>query len=302
MICGANQADCAILVVDATRGEFEAGFEQGGQTREHALLVRSLGVNQMCVAVNKLDNENWSKDRFDEIVGKLKIFLKQAGFKESDINYIPCSGLTGENLVKAASDPQLTSWYNGPTVLNIVDNFKTPERAIDKPFRMSISDVYKGTGSNFCLSGRIASGHVCPNDKILICPSKEQGQVKSITIDDVPVNTAFAGDQVSITLSGIDTSNVSIGSVLSESFNVVPIANKVRVRILVFNLKTPITIGYPVLMHHQSLVEPATITKLKAQLHKSTAEVVKKNPRVLANNSCGLVELTFQRPIAIGKY
>lgn len=120
MICGANQADCAILVVDATRGEFETGFEQGGQTREHALLVRSLGVNQIGVAVNKLDNENWSKQRFDEIVVKLKVFLKQAGFKDSDVTFVPVSGLTGENLVKPAVEAELAKWYNGPTLLNVV--------------------------------------------------------------------------------------------------------------------------------------------------------------------------------------
>lgn len=182
------------------------------------------------------------------------------------------------------------------------DNFKTPERAIDKPFRMSVSDVYKGTGSGFCLSGRIASGNVCINDKILVCPSKEQGVVKNISVDDVPVNAGFAGESVSVTLTGFDASLVSIGSILSELSNPVPLASKIRVRILVFNVKTPITIGYPVLMHHHSLVEPATISKLKAQLHKGTGEVIKKNPRVLGNNSCALVELTFQRPIAIETY
>lgn len=167
---------------------------------------------------------------------------------------------------------------------------------------MSVSDIYKGTGSGFCLSGRIASGHVCINDKILISPSKEQGQVKMLTIDDVPFNTAFAGDQVSVTLSGIDASNVSIGSILSEVSTPVPLAIKIQVRIIVFNVKTPITIGFPVLLHHHSLVEPATISKLKAQLHKGTGEVIKKNPRVLGNNSCALVELSFQRPIAIERY
>jgi elongation factor 1 alpha-like protein len=185
---------------------------------------------------------------------------------------------------------------------NLLDNFKTPERAIDKPFRMSISDVYKGTGSGFCLSGRIASGHLCLNDKVLICPLKEQGQVKNISIDELSVNTAFAGDQVSVTLAGFDVTNVTIGSILSELANPVPLGTKIMVRLIVFNVKTPITIGYPVLLHHHSLVEPATISKLKAQLHKGTGEIVKKNPRVLGNNSCALVELTFQRPIAIERY
>jgi len=183
-----------------------------------------------------------------------------------------------------------------------LDKFKTPERAIDKPFRMSVSDVYKGTGAGFCLSGRIASGVVCVNDKTLVSPSKEQGQVKNMTIDEFSVNTAFAGDQISITLSGLDASMISIGSIISHLSNPVPLATRIQVRILVFSVRTPITPGYPVLLHHHSLVEPATISKLKAQLHKGTGEVVKKNPRVLGNNSCALVELTFQRAIAIEKY
>lgn len=120
MISGANQADVALLVVDATRGEFETGFEQGGQTREHALLVRSLGVNQLGVVVNKMETVNWSKERFDEIVGKLKVFLKQAGFKDSDVTYVPCSGLTGQNLVKDPTDPELLKWYKGPTLMKVI--------------------------------------------------------------------------------------------------------------------------------------------------------------------------------------
>lgn len=120
MISGATQADVALLVVDATRGEFETGFEQGGQTREHAVLVRSLGVSQLGVVVNKLDTVGWSQQRFDEIVGKLRVFLKLAGFKESDVTYIPCSGLTGENLVKPPTDPLLTGWYQGPTLITVI--------------------------------------------------------------------------------------------------------------------------------------------------------------------------------------
>jgi elongation factor 1 alpha-like protein len=271
-----------------------------------------------------LDNEKWSKDRFDEIVAKLRVFLKQAGYKESDISYIPCSGLTGENLVKPASEADLISWYSGCTLLDIVgkftfnnfmlqisksmthtlflDHFKTPERSIDKPFRMSISDVYKGTSSGFCLSGRIESGHVCVNDKVLVCPSKEAGQVKNITIDEMPVNTAFAGDQVSVTLSNVDVNNISVGSIISEIAHSIRLATRIQARIIVFNVKTPITLGFQVLVHHQSLIEPATVSKLKAQLHKTTGEVIKKSPRCLGNNSCASVELTFQRAIPIEKY
>lgn len=123
MISGAGQADVALLVVDATRGEFETGFDYGGQTREHALLVRSLGVSQIAVAINKLDTVSWSKGRFDEIVQKLRIFLKQAGFKENDVSFVPCSGLTGQNLVKQPSEDELISWYSGPCLIDVIGEF-----------------------------------------------------------------------------------------------------------------------------------------------------------------------------------
>lgn len=303
MISGATQADVALLVVDATRGEFETGFEQGGQTREHALLVRSLGVSQLGVVVNKLDTVGWSKERFDEIVTKMKSFLKQAGFKESDVVYVPCSGLTGENLVKPATEAELVSWYKGPTLLNVIDNFKLPERSIDKPFRMSVSDIFKGTGSGFCISGRIETGVLCVNDKVLVGPSREQAQIKSIMIDEASVTAAFAGDQVSVSLSGnIDIANISVGFIICDPANPIPIVTRMQARIIVFNVKVPITLGYPVLLHHQSLIEPATIVKLNAQLHKGTGEVIKKKPRCLGNNSCALVEIETSRPIGVELY
>lgn len=123
MIAGAGQADVALLVVDATRGEFETGFDFGGQTREHALLARSLGVTQLAVAINKLDTVSWSKERFTEISTKLKTFLKQAGFRESDVTFVPCSGLTGQNLVAAPTENELLSWYKGSCLLNVIGKF-----------------------------------------------------------------------------------------------------------------------------------------------------------------------------------
>ncbi|XP_013117019.2 protein HBS1 [Stomoxys calcitrans] len=302
MILGATQADVALLVIDATRGEFESGFDLGGQTREHALLVRSLGINQLGVVINKLDTVGWDKERFDEIVQKLKAFLKQAGFKESDVTYTPCSGLTGENLTKPATELALTAWYKGPQLLAVIDNFKIPERSIDKPFRMSVSDIFKGTGSGFCISGRIETGVLCVNDKVLVGSLREQGQVKSLLIDEMSQNTVFAGDQVAVTLSGVDANNIMVGNIICAPQHPIPVTTRFQARILVFNVKVPITIGFPVLLHHQSLIEPAVISKLNAQIHKGTGEVVKKKPRCLGNNSCALVELETTRPICIERY
>ncbi|TDG41656.1 hypothetical protein AWZ03_011910 [Drosophila navojoa] len=302
MISGATQADVALLVVDATRGEFESGFELGGQTREHAILVRSLGVNQLGVVINKLDTVGWSKERFLEIVHKLKSFLKQAGFKESDVSFTPCSGLTGENLTKTAQEPGLKAWYDGPHLLDVIEHFKVPERAVDRPFRMSVTDIYKGTGSGFCISGRIETGALCVNDKVLVGASREQAQVKSLSIDDLTQTSAFAGDQISVTLGGVDMSNITVGCIICDPQMPIPVTTRFQCRIIVFNVKVPITMGYPVLLHHQSLIEPAVVCKLTASIHKSTGEVVKKKPRCLGQNSCALVELETSRAICIERY
>ncbi|XP_037933756.1 HBS1-like protein [Teleopsis dalmanni] len=302
MISGATQADVALLVVDATRGEFESGFEHGGQTREHALLVRSLGVSQLGVVINKLDTVDWSQERFNEIVKKLKTFLKQAGFKEADVSYTPCSGLTGENLSKPATATELKKWYNGPHLLSVIDNFKIPERPIDRPFRMSVSDIFKGTGSGLSISGRIETGVLGANDKVLVGANREQAQVKGLLIDEMPQTNVFAGDQVSVTLSGIDLNNIAVGTIIYDPQNPIQVTSRFQARILVFNLKVPITIGCPVLLHHQSLIEPAVISKLTAQIHKGTGEVVKKKPRCLGNNTCALVELETIRPICMELY
>ncbi|XP_032528780.2 protein HBS1 [Danaus plexippus] len=302
MITGAGQADVALLVVDATRGEFESGFDLGGQTREHALLVRSLGVNQLAVAVNKLDTNNWSQERFNEITTKLKSFLKQAGFKDSDVTYVPCSGLTGENLVKSTTEVELLKWYDGPCLLDVIDKFKVPQRPVAKPLRMSINDVFKGTGSGFCVAGRIETGVINKGDKVLLCPTKEMAEIRSVSINDMVSNVAFAGDQVSVTLSGVEMQNVSIGYVLSDPVQQVPVAARFEARLVVFNVKVPITKGFPVLIHHQSLVESASIVKLKALLNKSTGEVLKKKPRCLGNNSVAVVEIEVCRPICIERY
>ncbi|CAH1159426.1 unnamed protein product [Phyllotreta striolata] len=302
MIAGAGQADVALLAVDANRGEFEAGFDYGGQTREHALLVRSLGVSQLAVAVNKLDTVSWSRERFDEIVDKLKTFLKKVGFKESDVRFVPCSGLTGQNLTAGPTESELLEWYHGPCLLDIIDQFRSPERPVSKPFRLSINDIFKGTGTSFCVSGRVENGTLSVGDKILVCPSRESAVVKSLWIEEASKSVVFAGDQVTVALSGVEMQNVSVGNVLCDALRPVQVAMKFRARIVVFDVAVPITRGYSVVLHHQSLVEPVVVSRLISELNKSTGEVEKKHPRFLKKQASALVEIQASRPIALELY
>lgn len=302
MITGAAQADVAILVVGSSTGEFESGFEAGGQTREHALLVRSLGVTQLIVAVNKLDNVGWSEDRYNHIVGKLKHFLKQAGFKDCDVAYVPCSGLTGENLVAPSTEPPLKQWYNGPTLLNTIDNFKPPKRELEKPFRFCVSDVYKGMGTGINASGKLEAGKLHSGDKIAVMPSGGQGLVKAFTIHDEPAQLACAGDHVTLTLSGLDTMHVGVGSVICPPSSPIKCTTKLKARILVFNIRIPITKGFTVLYHYKTLNEPAVIKRLCSVLHKSTGEVLQKKPRCLTKNSNAEVIIHTYRPVCVELY
>ena len=203
MINGAAQADVAILVVDSRRGEFETGFELGGQTREHALLLRSLGVSQLICAVNKMDTIEWSQERFEEIVRKLSSFLKSSGYKECDVTFVPVSGWTGENLI-TPNNPPLT-WYNkedntsntalngiivDATLIDLIDRLKLPERPISKPLRLCVTDVFRATGVGtgiISIAGRIDCGGIEVNDRVLLKPSNDQVTVKTIQIE----NTMF---------------------------------------------------------------------------------------------------------------
>lgn len=299
MIGGAYQADVAILVVNSTTGEFEAGFEAGGQTREHALLVRSLGVSQLCVAINKLDTVEWDQTRFLTIRDKMKIFLtKQAGYKESDISFIPCSGLTGENLSRKPSSEKFKDWYNGFTLAEAVDVMKAPVRAMEKPFRLAISDVFRAqTGSGFSVAGRVEAGVVMKDDKVLLCPLNEIGTVKS-----VDCGTGFAGDHVTLALAGPDQANVTGGMVICDPTSPIPVTSRFLARIVIFNIEVPITKGYPVIIHYGSVSEQGNIKKLISLINKSSGEVVKSKPRCLTGNQSAVIEVVLSRPIPLELY
>uniref|UniRef100_A0A3Q3E9B1 HBS1-like translational GTPase n=1 Tax=Labrus bergylta TaxID=56723 RepID=A0A3Q3E9B1_9LABR len=302
MITGAAQADVAVLVVDASRGEFEAGFEAGGQTREHALLVRSLGVTQLAVAVNKMDQVNWQQERFQDITSKLGHFLKQAGFKDSDVFYIPTSGLSGENLTARSSVSELTSWFSGPSLLEQIDGFKAPQRSIDKPFRLCVSDVFKDQGSGFCVTGKIEAGYIQTGDRILAMPPNETCTVKGITMHDEALDWAAAGDHVSLTVTGMDIIKINVGCVFCDPKEPVKVCTRFRARVLLFNIEVPITQGFPVLLHYQTVSEPATIRKLISVLHKSSGEVLKKKPKCLSKGMNAIVEVQTQRPVSLELY
>jgi len=146
----------------------------------------------------------WSQERFNEIIGKLLPFLKQTGFKEKSVTFVPCSGLTGENLLERKVS-ELSAWYSGLTLIQAIDSLQLPERSMEKPLRISISDVFKAPGTNaISVTGRVEAGYVSKDDQVLLMPGNEIVTVKSLEMHEQSMKSAMAGDTVTIALTGIE--------------------------------------------------------------------------------------------------
>src|SRR3972149_4718608 len=202
MVTGASQADGAVLFVSAKRGEFEAGIGPGGQTREHAFLAFTLGVRQLAVAINKMDDAsvNWSEDRYNEVKNEIGRLLKTVGYNVDKIPFVPTSGWTGDNLVKPS---EKMPWYKGPTLLAALDVFEVPPKRTNKPLRLPVQDVYTITGVGTVPVGRIETGVLKPDTKIIFMPANKVGEVKSIEMHHETLTQAVPGDNVGFNVRGL---------------------------------------------------------------------------------------------------
>jgi len=303
MISGAAMADVAVLVLDSTIGEFEKGFKDDGQTKEHVQLARSLGVSYLIVAINKLDMSDWSEDRYNEIIGHIKPFLKKSGFPTNVVSYLPLSGLTGENLT-AKKNRKLTAWYTGPTLIEAIDQLKPPERAIDQSLRMVVSDIYKDaqSGLGIAIGGRIEAGYLAKTDKVLIQPLNELCSIKAIKYQNDNVDYAFSGRNVDIGLNDVQLNMLSVGCILCDPMDPIPLVTQFEAQIMVYPNQRPILRGSLVSMHLQSLSEPACIRKLISLVDTKTGEIKQKRPKCLGAGAVAHVVITLQRPICLELY
>jgi len=299
MITGAANADVAILVVAAVTGEFEAGFTGGGQTKEHIMLARGLGVTQIIVAVNKLDVDGWKQHRYEEIKERTNTFLLKQQFKPKRIQFVPISGLAGEN-VKSRSSEELSKWYSGPTLLEAVNNFFPANRQIEKPLRFIVTDVF-AEGKGIVTRGRVIQGFVEVGDSLIVLPigdvvkvSKlEHVQPPSDGADDARrLTVGVAGDTVQLVISDTDIMRLSIGNILSYPNARPPLTTTAAARIVVMDdLAVPIIRGAQVIFHMHSLDVPTVLTKLVAIL-KPDGSMKKERPRALTKGVNASIEFT----------
>ncbi|KAL3137939.1 hypothetical protein ABBQ38_005186 [Trebouxia sp. C0009 RCD-2024] len=305
MIAGAAQADAALLLVDGSPGGFESGFDGsaggGGQTREHAQLARSLGIEQLAVVVSKLDTCSFSERRFLDIKTVLLPFLKGCGFRPSSLQWLPAVGPTGQNLTQPPTEKQL-SWFKGPSVVQAIDAFKPSERATNKPFRMPITDVFKGQRGGLSVGGKLEGGAVAVGTAVRVMPSNEMGAVRSIQVDGEAVSLARAGDSADLTLAGVEATVLNGGAVLCHPEWPVPLVTRVMTRLLILDVSRPVLRGQQVTLHAHASQETGHISHLVSLLDAKTFEVSKAKPRCLLQGQSAIVEVTLSRAVCLELY
>jgi len=245
MITGTSQADFALLVVSAAVGEFEAGISKTGQTREHALLAFTLGVKQLIVAVNKIDDKNvsYSQARFNEIKSEVSDFVRKIGFNVStNVTFVPISAWNGDNLLDTSSN---LTWYTGPTLLQAIDAIQPPHRPVEKPLRIPIQDVYKISGIGTVPVGRIETGLLKPGVGVCFAPSSMCTEVKSVEMHHSSIDQAIPGDNIGFAVKYIAVKDVHRGMVVGEISNDPPIqTDSFIAQIIVISHPGQIHVGY----------------------------------------------------------
>ncbi|CAK9439638.1 uncharacterized protein LODBEIA_P37380 [Lodderomyces beijingensis] len=278
MIGGASQADVGILVISARKGEYETGFEKGGQTREHALLAKTQGVNKIIVVVNKMDDPtvNWSKERYNECTSKLGMFLKGIGYSKEDIVFMPVSGYTGAGLKERVSSKDCP-WYDGPSLLEFLDNMDTLNRKINGPFMLPISGKMKDMGT--VVEGKIESGHIRKGGNLLLMPNKAPIEVLTIYNEtEQECDSAFSGEQVRLKIKGVEEEDLQAGYVLTSPKNPVKTVTKFEAQIAIVELKSILSNGFTCVMHLHTAIEEVKFVELKHKLEKGTNRKSKKPP------------------------
>ena len=296
MITGASEADCAVLVVSAKEGETDTAVAPGGQAREHAFLLKTLGVNQLIIAINKMDVSNYSEDAFKSAKEKAEKLIKSVGYKIEGVQIIPISGWKGDNLVKKSEN---MPWWTGKTLLEAFDEFTLPEKPTGKPLRVPIQDVYSITGVGTVPVGRVETGTMKPGDKIVVMPSGAIGEIKSIETHHQEMPSAQAGDNIGFNLRGVEKKDIKRGDVMGSPDKPPMVATEFKAQIIIIHHPTALAPGYTPVMHCHTSQVAATISSFEAKINPATGATEEENPKFLKVGDSAIVKIRPVRPTCI---
>jgi len=288
MITGTSQSDAAVLVCAAKDGV-------KAQTKEHAFLSQVMGIKQLVVAVNKMDEVDYSQDRFNEVKTEITTLLKKTGFKEDHFKVIPISAWVGDNVVKKS---EKMTWYDGPVLMDAMDQFKATEIPTDKALRLPVQDVYNIKGVGTVPVGRVETGILKPNDKVIIMPEKVQTEVKSIEAHHEQLPEAGPGDNIGFNLRKVGKNDIKRGSVIGPVNNPPTVAQEFTAQIVVLNHPTAIAPGYTPVFHIHTSQISCSITELV----KKVSPTQEDNPKFLKTGDAAIVKIKPTQPLCIETY
>ena len=289
MITGASQADAAILVVAAADGVMD-------QTKEHVFLARTLGIQQLIIAINKMDAVKYDQKRFEEVKKDLSALLQMVGYKPADILFIPTSALAGVNIKNKSPE---TSWYTGPTLLESLDTLKEPEKPTDKPLRLPIQDVYSISGIGTVPVGRVETGIMKKGMKVSFMPANKEGEIKSIEMHHEEIPQAVPGDNVGFNVRGIAKGDIRRGDVLGPADAPPTVADEFTAQIVILQHPSAITIGYTPVFHCHTAQTACTFVELKKKLDPRTGQTKEENPTFLKSGDAAIVQVKPTKPMVI---
>lgn len=294
MITGASQADAAIFVISAKRGE---GVQE--QTKEHAWLMKVLGIPQVIVVLNKMDTVNYDEKRFNEVKDEAIKLLKTIGYKVEEIPFVPISAFVGDNIVKKSDK---TPWYKGPTLIEVLDTYiKEPEKPIEKPLRLPVQDVYSITGVGTVPVGRVETGVLKVNDTLIFEPSGVKGEVKSIEVHHQNIPEAKPGDNVGFNIRGVSRSDIRRGDVAGHPDNPPTVAKEFTAQIVVLQHPTVITAGYTPVFHCHTASVACQIAEIIAKVDPRTGAVIKEKPDFIKTGDAAKIRVVPTKPVVIEK-
>merc|ERR1712230_133623 len=312
MITGTSQADCAILIIAAGTGEFEAGISKDGQTREHALLAYTLGVKQLIVAINKMDNTKYSEARFQEIIKETSNFIKKVGFNPKNVAFVPISGWHGDNMLEESTNmPWYKGWQKdikggqakGKTLLDAIDAIEPPTRPTDKPLRLPLQDVYKIGGIGTVPVGRVETGTIKAGMVVTFAPANVTTEVKSVEMHHEQLKAGLPGDNVGFNVKNVSVKDIRRGNVCGDSKNSPPQeAASFNAQVIVLNHPGQIGAGYaPVLDCHTAHIACKFDTLLE-KIDRRTNKKVEDNPKFVKRHDACLAVLEPTKPMCVENF